>query len=210
MQNIKYKIENVEKFVLLCLIFFIYSCASFRNGSVEAIQHFPKSEKKYSVYIDINFYDKNDMLFAKIDEKTYENSVKSINIELDKKIRKKLEESHLFEISSNKQNAQYVLDIRYETYTDMSIGMYLLNAITFDVIPWYTKNSQTIICYIIENNSKNKTVLSVHDTLTTWSTLLLIPVMPFKFPNNENNQMQKDLIDNLAIKIYEKISHDYD
>ena len=200
----------MKKLILTFIICFVCGCASFREGNVGEIQHFPEAKKKHSIYINVSFFHTNETFFANLYREEYEKNMKSVNIDIEKKIRTRFEESNLFLITSNKINTEYLLDIKYETYYDMSMGMYLLNAITFDIFPWFGKSPVVINMNLTKKSTLKQTSLVVNDTLTTWFTLILLPVTPFKFPDVESEKMQNDLIDNLILQTYEKIQSDFD
>lgn len=67
------------------------------------------------------------------------------------------------------------------------------------MVPSSSKDTNIITAKLINNKTKKEQTVMLQDGVTMWQEILLLPLVFFKNPFVEINDMQNDLIDNLII-----------
>ena len=83
--------------------------------------------------------------------------------------------------------------------------MAFLTGLSLYIIPSCATDDYKLEAKLINNKTEKVNKIAMKDSITTCQQLLLLFVMPFKFPISEIKTMQDNFVDNLALNVNEAI-----
>ena len=108
-------------------------------------------------------------------------------------------------IYTDPHNSDYTLDVQWENYGEMNQFLSVLTGLTFYIVPSSSKDTNIVTAKLINNKTKKEQTVMLQDGVTMWQEILLLPLVFFKNPFVEINDVQNDLIDNLIIWTHKNI-----
>lgn len=189
--------SKMKKILIMFLFLFLSGCAGFRDGGVSAIDNFPSQQKHTNLTLNISH-----ATILNGNRMTNE----SVRVKLAEKFMERFKKSGVFSnIDTDPHNSDYTLDVQWENYGEVNQFLTFLTGLTFYIIPSSTKDTNIVTAKLINNKTKKEQTVMLQDGITMWQEILLLPLVFFKNPFVEVNDMQNDLIDNLIIWTHKNI-----
>lgn len=185
--------SKMQKILIMFLFLFLFlsGCAGFRDGGVSVINNFPSQQKRTNLALNISH-----AMILNGNRMTNEN----VRVKLTEKFMERFKKSGVFSnIDTDPYNSDYTLDVQWENYGEMNQFLSVLTGLTFYIVPSSSKDTNIITAKLINNKTKKEETVMLQDGVTMWQEILLLPLVFFKNPFVEINDMQNDLIDNLII-----------
>ncbi len=172
-------------------------CASFQGEGrhLNPIESFPMVSETKSAQVSFTYIRrKNDR--EEPDYSSFETICRTSFMD-------RIKESALFSSASwELKNPDIKIAIKLIKNTEHEMGQELLSPLTLFIYPVTDTETYDLIASVTDAKTEQQNIIRLHDNMTTKSSILLIPVMFFKFPAIEEVKLVNRLFDNLCIEIY--------
>ena len=191
--------ERDMKYLKLLVLAFasIAGCATFPGKVLPEVTSFPVATNKPSVNVTLSFRQNTNGQPNNIGEKTGE-------LKLQKKVIERFEKSGLYSsVSAVDQNSDFTVTTSVIDEGSGSIGLAFLSGFTFCLIPSSATDTYKVTAVVKKNKTDVEKTIELEDSTTTWFQIFLLPLLPFKFPPAIISDVHNNIMDTLAIRVYE-------
>ena len=171
-------------------------CASFPGRVLPEVTHFPAVSEKPTVNVSLSFRQYMNGQPLNIGVKIVEDAMQKMIIE-------RFEESGLYSVVSvNNPNPDVSVVVDMKDEGTGSYGMAILTGLTLYIIPSSATDSFVVKAKVKNNKTGVEKTVEVEDFVTLWQEILLLPFLPFNFPPSVNQDVLKNIMDTVAIKVH--------
>ena len=185
------------KLLLVLAFASIAGCATFPGNVLPEVTSFPVATNKPSVNVTLSFRQNTN-------GQPNNNGEKAGELKLQKMVIERFEKSGLYSsVSAVNQNSDFTVTTSVIDEGNGPIGLAFLSGFTFCLIPSYATDIFKATAVVKNNKTGVKKTIELEDSTTMWIQIFLLPLLPFKFPPAVISDVQNNIMDTLAIRVYE-------
>jgi len=185
------------KLLLVLAFASIAGCATFPGNVLPEVTSFPVATNKPSVNVTLSFRQYNNGQPVNI-------AVKTGELNLQKKVIERFEKSGLYSsVSVVNQNSDFTVTTSVIDEGSASMGMAVVTGLTLYLVPSSATDTFKVTAIVKNNKTGVEKTIEIEDFTTMWQQIFLLPLLPFKLLPAVVNDVQNNIMDTLAIRVYE-------
>ena len=184
-------------FIFAVLATLLSGCAtSFQGNTLSAVEHFPDTQPKKSVAVNLLFT-------GKLNGEAWKENDRHNTVYLEELCVDRLNKSGLFSIATAQQKtADLNLQVAMINEKKTSSGRQVLTAVTLFIIPYKSTDTFRLLAVVKDATTGEKKTIELEQRVSHWQQLFLAPFSLFKNPTNQMEECRNRLFDNLCLEIY--------
>ena len=185
------------KLLLVLAFASIAGCATFPGNVLPEVTSFPVATNKPSVNVTLSFR-------QYVNGQPVNIAVKTGELNLQKKVIERFEKSGLYSsVSVVNQNSDFTVTTSVLDEGSGSMGMAVVTGLTLYLVPSSATDTFKVTAVVKNNKTGVEKTIELEDFTTMCQQLFLLPLLPFKMMPAVVSDVQNNIMDTLAIRVYE-------